>query len=96
MTWIRTIPPAEAGGELKRVYEIAAWHLSAGVPYGKRSAPPSGRQFRQHCRCAQPLAQRDVPHISAHAALIQPDMPLTRRQQEMISTVVSALNGCFY
>jgi hypothetical protein len=28
--------------------------------------------------------------------LLQPDTPLTRRQQEMIATLVSALNQCFY
>ena len=31
-----------------------------------------------------------------NAVLLSPELPLTRRQHEMIATVVSALNGCFY
>jgi hypothetical protein len=34
--------------------------------------------------------------MSTLAVLLTPDLPLTRRQHEMIATVVSALNGCFY
>jgi hypothetical protein len=46
---------------------------------------------------AHSLLPKAMQHtFSAHATLIGPDMPLTRRQQEMISTVVSALNRCFY
>ncbi|HLK60782.1 MAG TPA: hypothetical protein VKU00_29735, partial [Chthonomonadaceae bacterium] len=28
--------------------------------------------------------------------LLSPDLPLTRRQHEMIATVVSVLNDCYY
>jgi hypothetical protein len=34
--------------------------------------------------------------MSAFGAMIASDLPLTRRQHEMIATVVSAINGCFY
>jgi alkylhydroperoxidase family enzyme len=34
--------------------------------------------------------------FSTFAALMAPDLPLTRRQQEMITTTVSALNRCYY
>ena len=30
------------------------------------------------------------------AALLSPDLPLSRRQQEMIAVVVSNINECFY
>lgn len=36
------------------------------------------------------------PVFTALAALFAPDLPLTRRQHEMIATVVSAANDCFY
>ncbi len=34
--------------------------------------------------------------FSAFGALMSPDLPLTRRQHEMITTVVSATNRCQY
>jgi len=36
------------------------------------------------------------PVFAAHAAMMSPDLPLTRAQHEMIATVVSAINDCFY
>ena len=41
-----------------------------------------------------PEAMRHM--MSGLAVLLQPDLPLTRRQQEMIASVVSAKNQCFY
>jgi hypothetical protein len=42
-----------------------------------------------------------IPSALFHAfatfgVLMSPDLPLTRRQQEMITTVVSVTNRCFY
>ena len=42
-----------------------------------------------------------IPDASFHAfatfgALMSPDLPLTRRQHEMITTVVSVINRCHY
>ena len=42
-----------------------------------------------------------IPDALHHAfatfgALMSPDLPLTRRQHEMIATVVSVTNGCYY
>jgi hypothetical protein len=34
--------------------------------------------------------------FGAHLAAIAPDLPLSRTQHEMIATVVSAQNRCFY
>ena len=36
------------------------------------------------------------PVFRALGALFDPSLPLTRRQHEMIATVVSAANDCFY
>ena len=41
-----------------------------------------------------PEAMRHM--MSGLAVLLRPDLPLTRRQQEMIAAVVSAENACFY
>jgi hypothetical protein len=38
-----------------------------------------------------------MQHIfAAHLAMMSPDLPLSRAQHEMIATVVSATNDCFY
>ena len=96
MTWIRTVPPAEAEGELKQIYETLygmypdEYHTA--VDAVKRPDGTSDSIVQAHS-----LLPRAMLHtFSTHATLIGPDMPLTRRQQEMISTVVSALNRCFY
>jgi hypothetical protein len=34
--------------------------------------------------------------FSAFGAMMAPDLPLQRRQHEMIATVVSVTNRCFY
>jgi hypothetical protein len=34
--------------------------------------------------------------MSAYGVLLNPELPLSRRQHEMIASVVSAQNRCFY
>ena len=89
-----------AGGGRRRIEEglrDPLWHVSGGVPHRQRGAAAAGREFSDSIVAAHSLLPEAMLHIfSAHAALIKPDMPLTRRQQEMIATVVSALNRCFY
>ena len=96
MTWIRTIPPSEAGGDLKRTYETlyGMYPPEYHVPNEALRRPDGGLDsiVAAHSLLPGPMLHT----FSAHAALIGPDMPLTRRQQEMISTVVSALNRCLY
>ena len=41
-----------------------------------------------------PEAMRHL--MSGLAMLLRPDLPLSRRQQEMIASVVSVENSCFY
>ena len=47
------------------------------------------------------LAHSLLPKVMLHAfstfgALMDPALPLTRRQHEMITTTVSTLNRCYY
>jgi hypothetical protein len=96
MTWIRTIPPQEADPELRRVYEtLRGLYPAEYHTQNEALRRPDGSL--DSIVAAHSLLPNAMFHVmSAHAALIQPAMPLTRRQQEMISTVVSALNSCFY
>jgi hypothetical protein len=96
MTWIRTVPPEEAAPELRRVYETlrGLYPPEYHIENEALKRPDGGTDSIVAAHSLLPDAMFHA--MSAHAALIQPDMPLTRRQQEMISTVVSALNRCFY
>ncbi|HVS38999.1 MAG TPA: hypothetical protein VMS17_25800 [Gemmataceae bacterium] len=96
MTWIRTVLPSEGGPELKRIYET----LYAMYPpeYHTNVAAvtrPDGTS--DSVVAAHSLIPDAMHHMMAGlAVLLRPDLPLTRRQQEMIATVTSALNRCFY
>ncbi|HEX4628616.1 MAG TPA: hypothetical protein VH137_07485 [Gemmatimonadales bacterium] len=93
MTWIRTIPLAEADEPLRRA--IAAQRAL----YPKEYATP-----------VQPTADGTSGIVASHSlipdalyhafatfgALMSPELPLTRRQHEMITTVVSVTNRCRY
>lgn len=96
MTWIRVIPPAEAGPELRACYE-AVYALyppeyGADVPAVRRADGTADSIVASHSLIPQALRHA----LSAYAMLLAPDLPLSRRQHEMIATVVSALNRCFY
>jgi len=96
MTWIKTIPPAEAGPELRRCYdEVFALY----PPEYDLAAPavvrPDG--MVDSVVAAHSLIPQAMRHLlSGFGVLLSPELPLSRRQQEMITTVVSALNRCFY
>jgi hypothetical protein len=96
MTWIRTIPLSQAEGELKRCYErihaLYPGEYASDVPALVRPDGTSDSITAAHSLI--PEAMRHA--MSAFGVLLSPDLPLTRRQQEMIATVVSALNSCFY
>ena len=96
MTWIKTITPADANETLRRAYE-AIYSLY----------PPEYSQDIPHLKGADGTtdsivaAHSLIPEVMRHmmsglALLLSPDLPLTRRQHEMIATVVSARNSCFY
>jgi hypothetical protein len=92
MTWIKTIPYAEADQKLREAIE------GERALYPKEYATPSGVTDE----AAGIVASHSlIPDALFHAfatfgALMSPDLPLTRRQHEMITTVVSVTNRCFY
>ncbi|MDQ6691923.1 MAG: carboxymuconolactone decarboxylase family protein [Candidatus Dormibacteraeota bacterium] len=81
MPYIRTVPPEEATGELKREYALAvrrAGHVAQILQLQSLNAP--------------------VLHagVQLYTALMHGPSALTRAQREMIATVVSRANDCFY
>jgi hypothetical protein len=96
MTWIQTVPPGEADNALRGCYEAIA-----------RLYPPEYRQEvaslvlpdggSDSVVAAQSLIPEAMRHaMSTFGVLLDPRLPLSRRQHEMIAAVVSVQNRCFY
>ncbi|HZZ81694.1 MAG TPA: hypothetical protein VFE62_24545 [Gemmataceae bacterium] len=97
MTWIPTIPPHEAAGELLDAYQSsrALYPPEYGSVVADAVRRPDGTS--DSIVAAHSLIPQALRHsMSAFAVMMAPELPLTRAQHEMIATVVSALNACFY
>jgi hypothetical protein len=97
MTWIKHVPYEQADDDLKRVYESV--RSLYPVEYAGPSVPslvrPDGGS--DSIVAAHSLIPAAMQHMmSGLGALLQPNLALTRRQQEMIASVVSVENSCFY
>jgi hypothetical protein len=93
MTWIKTIPYDQAGPDLKHAYEAqrTLYPPEYAIPFHPR--PGSTDSIVE----SHSLIPKALEHaFAAYGALMSPDLPLTRAQHEMIATVVSAVNRCFY
>ena|SRR5438132_7607454 len=97
MTWIRTISLEQATGELKHCYEqvyaLYPGEYAAEAPAVLRR-PDGGADRITEAHSLFPAALWHA--MSTYGVLLASELPLTRRQHEMIATVVSALNRCFY
>lgn len=96
MTWIKTTLPQEADGDLLRIYQ----EVQALYPIEYRDVVPAIQRAdgtADSIVAAHSLIPEAMRHaMSTFGVLLSPDLPLTRQQHEMIATVVSALNDCFY
>jgi hypothetical protein len=93
MTWIRTIPQSEADEKLRKALE------------GQRALYP-----KDYATPVQPTADGSAGIVASHSlipdalyhafstfgVLMSPELPLSRRQHEMITTIVSVTNRCRY
>ena len=93
MTWIKTIPPSE-DEKLRRVIE--AQRELYPIEYAEPIHPtPDGET--SGIVASHSLIPDALYHaFSPFGALMSPELPLTRRQHEMITTVVSVANRCHY
>ncbi|HWQ31461.1 MAG TPA: hypothetical protein VNQ79_01150 [Blastocatellia bacterium] len=90
MTWIRTIPLEQADEKLRRLME--AQRAMYPKEYASPVSPGGDSIVASHT-----LMPEALYHIfGAFGAMMSPELPLTRAQHEMIATVVSAVNRCFY
>ena len=93
MTWIRTIPLTEADPALREAMESqkSLYPNEYAVPI--HPAEGGGSQIvASHSLIPQALYHA----FSTFGALMAPDLPLNRRQHEMITTLVSVTNRCVY
>jgi hypothetical protein len=91
--WIRTVPFSEANEELMRAMEDqrALYPVEYKAPVFPTTDGLSG------IVASHTLIPDALYHAFAtFGALMSPELPLTRRQHEMITTVVSVTNRCFY
>jgi len=96
VTWIRTISPSEASPELEKCYQ-AVYGLYPKEYHTEVTALQRPEGGADSITAAHSLIPQAMQHaMSAYGVLLDPQLPLTRRQHEMIATVVSALNRCFY
>ncbi len=93
MTWIKTISLAEAGEELKQAID----EQRALYPEEYASPVHPTGDGTSDIVASHSLIPNALHHAFAtFGALMSPDLPLTRRQHEMITTVVSVMNRCHY
>jgi hypothetical protein len=92
MTWIKTTPFSEAEGALRAAYEA-----ERALYPGEYAQPTGITDERGSIVASHSLIPDALYHAFAtFGVLMSPDLPLTRRQHEMITTVVSVANRCHY
>lgn len=97
MTWIKTVPIAEADERLGMLLQA-----QQGLYPVEYSGPVSDAGDHSAHELPGIVASHTlIPDALFHAfstfgVLMSPDLPLTRRQHEMITTTVSVLNKCRY
>jgi hypothetical protein len=94
MTWIKTVPMSEADEKLVRAIEGERGYYPAEYAQPVHPTPDGGTSGIVASHTLIPEALYHA--FSTFGALMSPDLPLVRRQHEMIATVVSVTNRCVY
>ena len=94
MTWIRTVPIKEADEALRKAMESqkALYPIEYATPVHKTGEGEPAPIVASHSLIPQALYHA----FATFGVLTSPDLPLSRRQHEMITTVVSVTNRCVY
>jgi len=93
MTWIKTFRLDEDERVLKAVMEERKMYPAEyGTP-----VPVVDKGFENSIVGSHTLLPEVLFHsFAAFGAMMAPDLPLRREQHEMIATMVSVTNRCFY
>lgn len=93
MTWIKTIPVSE-DANLRRVVE--AQRELYPIEYAEPIHPTADGQTSGIVASHSLIPDALYHAFATFGALMSPELPLSRRQHEMITTVVSVTNRCHY
>lgn len=93
MTWIKTVPPGESE-EVRKVVEAQRefYPIEYATPVHPTVDGETAGIVASHSLIPQALYHA----FATFGSLMSPDLPLGRRQHEMITTVVSVTNRCHY
>lgn len=93
MTWIKTVPPDESE-EVRKVVEAQRefYPIEYATPVHPTADGATAGIVASHSLIPQALFHA----FATFGSLMSPDLPLNRRQHEMITTVVSVTNRCHY
>jgi hypothetical protein len=94
MTWIKQRQDAEVVAAMRQA--LGGYPIEyAPERREQRRVPPTVK--RDSIVAAHSLVPDALHHVfAALRAMYDPSLPLSRRQHEMIATVVSGTNDCFY
>jgi hypothetical protein len=94
MTWIKTIPFEEADEKLRGALEAQRdlYPIEYATPVQMSPDGETAGIVASHSLIPDALFHA----FATFGVLMSPDLPLTRRQHEMITTVVSVTNRCHY
>lgn len=93
MTWIKTVPLSQASEDLLHALESqrALYPKEYATPVHPTDDGTSGI-VASHSLLPEALFHA----FATFGSLMSPELPLSRRQHEMIATMVSVTNRCFY
>ena len=93
MTWIKTVPMSEADERLRRAIEMEQQLYPKEYATPVHPTPDGAAGIvASHTLIPDALYHA----FSTFGALMSPDLPLSRAQHEMITTMVSVTNRCHY
>lgn len=94
MTWIKTIPLDEADEKLRRALEAQRELYPA--EYAQPVHPANGGESSSIVASHSLIPDALYHAFATFGSLMSDELPLKRRQHEMITTVVSVVNRCHY
>ena len=93
MTWIKTVS-LEDDEDLRKA--IASQRKLYPAEYATPIHPTAGGETSEIVASHSLIPDALHHAFATFGALMSPDLPLTRRQHEMITTLVSVANRCHY
>jgi len=93
MTWIKTVPLSEDERVQKAIEaQRSLYPIEYATPVHPTTDGESAGIVDSHSLIPDALFHA----FSTYGVLMSPDLPLARRQHEMIATMVSVTNRCHY